>query len=111
MKVPPEELNCFQQITGHIIFDIKLVEDFRGKARFMGNVHKTRPPNSVTYSSVVSRDSVRIMLLVVALNNLDIQGADIENAYLTEPCREKVWMYRGIEFVELAGETLIMEKT
>ena len=100
----------FQQITGHIIFDIKLGEGFRRKARFVGDGHKTKPPSSITYSSVVSRDSVRIMLLVAALNNLDIQGADIENAYLTAPCREKVWMRGGIEFGELAGEILIIGK-
>ena len=106
----PEELIGFQQITGHLIFDIKLGEGFRRKARFVGDGHKTKPPSSVTYSSVVSRDSVRIMLMVAALNNLDIQGADIENAYLTAPCREKVWLRGGIEFGELAGEVLIVEK-
>ena len=94
----------FQQITGHIIFDIKLGKGFRRKARFVGDGHKTKPPSSITYSSVLSRDSVRIMLLVAALNNLDIQGADIENAYLTAPCREKVWMRGDIEFGELAGK-------
>ena len=51
-----------------------------------------------------------IMLLVAALDNLDIQEADIENAYLTVPCREKVWMRGGIEFGELAGEVIIIEK-
>ena len=47
---------------------------------------------------------------MVALNYLDIQGADIENAYLKAPCREKVWMSGGIEFGESAGEVLIIEK-
>ena len=106
----PEELVGFQQITGHIIFDIKLGEGFGRRARFVGDGHKTKPPNSITYSSVVSRDSVRIMLLVAALNNLDIQGADIETAYLTVPCREKVWMCGGIKFGELAEEVLIIER-
>ena len=105
-----DELIGFQQITGHIIFNVKLGEGFRRKARFVGDGHKTKTPTSVTYSSVVSRDSVRIILLIAALNNLDIQGADIENAYLTAPCRGKVWMKGGIEFGELAGEVLIIEK-
>ena len=72
----PEELVGFQQITGHIIFDLKMGEGFRRKARFVGDGHKTKPQSSITYSSVVSRDPIRIMLLVAALNNLDIQGAD-----------------------------------
>ena len=48
--------------------------------------------------------------MIAALNGLDIQGADIENAYLTAPCRKKVWMRGGIEFGELAGQLLIVEK-
>ena len=106
----PKELIGYQEITGHIIFDVKLGEGFRRKARFVGDGHKTETPSSVTYSSVVSRDSVRIILMLAALNNLDIEGADIENAYLTAPCREKVWLRGGIEFGDLSGETLIVEK-
>lgn len=104
------QLKGYQEITGHIIFDVKLGEGFRRKARFVGDGHKTETPNSVTYSSVVSRDSVRIMLMIAALNELDVEGADIENAYLTAPCREKVWMRGGIEFGDLEGEILIVEK-
>ena len=59
---------------------------------------------------MVSRDSVRIILMLAALNNLDIEGADIENAYLTAPCREKIWLRDGIEFGDISGETLIVEK-
>ena len=73
-------LKGYQEITGHIIFDVKLGEGFRRKVRFVGDGHKTKTPSSVTYSSVVSRDSVRIILMVAALNDLDIQGADIESA-------------------------------
>ena len=83
------ELVGYQEITGHVIFDVKLGEGFRRKAQFVGDGHKTETPSSVTYSSVVSRDSVRIILMLAALNDLDIEGADIENAYLTAPCREK----------------------
>jgi len=31
---------------------------------------------------VVTRESVRIMFLVAALNGLDILGADVQNAYI-----------------------------
>ena len=106
----PKELIGYQEITGHIIFDVKLGEGFRRKARFVGNGHKTETPSLVTYSSVVSRDSVRIILMLAALNNLDIEGADIENAYLTAPCREKVWFRGGVEFGDLSGEILIVER-
>ena len=60
-------------------------EGFRRKARWVADGHKTESPASVTYSTVVSKDSVRIMLLIVALNDLDIMGADVQNAYLDAP--------------------------
>ena len=52
----------FKEITGHVIFDIKLGENFRRKARFVADGHKTDTPAAITYSSVVSRDSVQIVL-------------------------------------------------
>ena len=73
----PDKLVGYQQITGHIIFDVKLGENFRRKARYVADGHKTDPPSSVTYSSVVSRESVRIYLTIGALNGLDIFTADI----------------------------------
>ena len=62
----------YQKITGHIIFDVKLGENFRHKARYVADGHKTSPPASVTYSTVDARVSVRIMLLAAALNNFDV---------------------------------------
>ena len=45
-----KDLIGYQQITCHIIFDVKLGERFRRKARFVGDGHKPRTPSSVTYS-------------------------------------------------------------
>ena len=78
-----------------MIFDIKLGENFWRKARYVADGHKTEVPASVTYSSVVSRYSVRICLLIAALNDLEVLGADIQNAYLTAPNREKCWTWAG----------------
>ena len=99
----------FKEITGHIIFDVKLGENFRRKARFVADGHKTTTPSSVTYSTVVSRDSVRICLTIAALNNLDVLAGDVEHAYLTAPCREKCWLRAGREFGELQGSILIVK--
>ena len=100
----PSKLVGYQKITTHFIFDIKLGENFRRKARLVADGHKTKIPTSVTYSSVVARDSVRICLLLAALNDLDIQAANIENAYLTAPCQERVWTIGGREFGSNAGK-------
>ena len=56
----------------------KLVgENFRQKARLVADGHLTEPPALVTYSTVVARDSIRICLMIAALNDLDIQAGDI----------------------------------
>ena len=80
----------YQNITCHMIFDVKMGEIFRRKAQFVAYGHKTKTPASITYSSVVSRDSFRVVLKIGALNDLDVVACDIQNAYLTEECRERV---------------------
>ena len=47
---------------------------------------------------------MRIYLLIAALNDLDIQSADIENAYLTDSCREKIWTIAGPNFLQDEGK-------
>ena len=70
----------------------------------------TDTPTSITYSSVVSRDSVRIALLAVALDGLDIKACDIQNAYLNAPCHEKVYTIVGKEFGSDAGKVMIIKR-
>ena len=76
----------YQEIKCHFVFDIKMGENFRRKARLVANGNETEAPPTLTYSSVVSRDSVRIALLAAALNDLNILSCDIQNAYLTANC-------------------------
>ena len=53
-----------------------------------GHKHKD-VPSYASHSSVVSRDSVRIMFMLAALNNLKIKSVDIGNAYLNAPNKER----------------------
>jgi hypothetical protein len=91
-----------QEIRCHMIFDVKL-GDLTRKARLVAGGHMTDPPASMTYSSVVSRESVRIAFLIAALNGLDVLSADIGNAYLNAECREMIFTVCGLEFGEEAG--------
>ena len=43
----------YQQIPCHMIFDVKM--DFTRKVRYVAEGHKTDPPTSQTYASVVCR--------------------------------------------------------
>ena len=89
-----------------MIFDIKMDGKFTRKCRFVAGGHTTDPPSSSTYSSVVSRDSVRIAFLIAAMNGLDVWAADIGNAYLNAPCREKRWTLARSEFGSEKGSVM-----
>ncbi len=60
---------------------------------------------------MVTRDSVRIALLLVALNDIDILATDIGNAYLNADPRERVYTTAGAEFgAELKGKYVLIVK-
>jgi hypothetical protein len=49
-------------------------------------------------------------LTIAALNDLDILGADVQNAFLTAPNKEKCWMTAGPEFGPEEGKTFLVVK-
>eukprot|EP01082_Thalassiosira_pseudonana_P015427 g13704.t1 g13704 contig9:237785-238624(-) len=97
----------YQFVHCHMIFDVKM-EDLRRKARLVAGGHTTVAPATMTYASVVSRETVRIALLIAALNDLPVWAADIMNAYVTAPNQEKIWTTLGPEFGEDAGKKAII---
>ena len=86
----------YKHIDCHMVFDIKM--DLTRKARLVTGGHQTDPPKESVYSSIISKDSVRIILTLVALNDLDILAVDVQNAYLNVLTKEKVYMMAGLEF-------------
>ena len=85
--------------------------DFTRKARMCARGDQTEPPSTLTHSSVVSRESVRLAFLIAALNDLDCEMFDIGNAYLNAPTTEKLYVPEaGIEFGENAGKVLIITR-
>jgi hypothetical protein len=51
----------------------------------------TKAPATITYASVVvSCETVRIALLMAALNDLNVKVGDVLNANITAPITEKV---------------------
>ena len=70
--------------------------------------HSTNPPETITYSSVVSRETVRIALALAALNDLEVKVADIQNSYIPAPVTEKIWTVLGKEFGQDAGKRAII---
>jgi hypothetical protein len=52
----------YQKIPCHMIFDVEM-EDFRQKARLVAGGHRTKAPATITYASVVSRETVHLALM------------------------------------------------
>jgi hypothetical protein len=74
-----------------MIFDVKM-EVFRQKARLVAGGHRTKALATITYASVVSRETVCLALTIASLNDLEVKVGNVLNAYITAPVKEKVWV-------------------
>ena len=89
-------------------FDIKM-EDLWKKTQYVVEGHPTVAHPTFTYSSVVSRESVCSALTLAAFNDMDVKTSDIQNAYLTASCLEKMWTTLGSKFgPHLAGNKFLV---
>ena len=89
----------YECIRCHMVFDIK-IGDLTRKARFCANGNETDPPKESTFSTVVSRETVRLYFLLAALHDTDILSADIQSECLSECAgvKEKLYAIAGKEF-------------
>ena len=88
----------YTKITTHMVFDVKL-ETLARKARLHADEHKVPElPKENTYSSVPSRDSVRIFFLLGALNGLEVLSANKQSVYLSAP------LAPGVKYCAVAKE-------
>jgi hypothetical protein len=85
-------------------------KNFRRKAQLVANGNQMETPPTLTYSSVISHDSVWIALLIAALNDLKLLACDIQNAYLTADCCKRIYIKAGPEFGTEAGSLMIVKK-
>ena len=70
----------WKKLTYLLIFDVKY--DERRKAGYVSGGHLTESSKSLTYASVVNRDSFRLGFPIAALNGLKVLAGDIQNTYL-----------------------------
>ena len=82
----------------------------RHKARLVADGSLTPEPAENIYSGVVSLKHLRLVIFLGELNNLELWGADIGNAYLEAHTQEKLFIIGGAEFEELQGFILIFNK-
>ena len=57
----------FIHVRTHMIFYINMDGKFTCNASLVEDGHKTAPPLSITYSSVVTRESARLSFLITGL--------------------------------------------
>ena len=78
-----------QFVQCSMVFNINM-EDFRQKARLVAGGHMTEAPATIRYISVVSRETIRMALMIATLNNLEVKLGNILNAYVQAPVTDKV---------------------
>ena len=62
----------------------------------------------ITYSSVVTRETGHSALMMTVLHDLEVKEADVLNAYVMAPNREKIWTVLGPGFGDNAGKSAII---
>ena len=104
LNAPPNH----QKIRVNLIFADTY--NWRHKARLVADGSLTPEPVENIYSGVVSLRHLRTVIFLGELNNLELWGADIGNAYLEVYTHEKLFMIAGAGFEELEGFILIFNK-
>ncbi|KAL7579256.1 hypothetical protein ACA910_011415 [Epithemia clementina (nom. ined.)] len=97
-----------RKIRVHLVFAVK--HDGRHKARLVAGGHLTPEPVESIYSGVVTTRSLRLVIFLAKLDELELWGADKGNAYLEAFTDELLFIVAGPEFGELAGHILIFLK-
>lgn len=98
----------YQKVDCHVILNIKMGEIFNFKTRMVASGHTTEVPATLTYSLVVSRESVRIALTIDALNGFKLLAYDIQNTFLTTKCIDKFYTRARPEFGSNHGKLMLI---
>ena len=53
------------------------MEDFRHKVRLVAGGHMIKALTTIIYASIVSRETIRIALMITTLNDLEVKLGDI----------------------------------
>ena len=96
-----------QFVQCHMVFNVKM-EDFRHKARLVAGGHMIGALSTILYASIVSKETVRIALMIAALNDLEVKSGDIINAFVQALVTERVWTTLGPDFYKDARKTVVI---
>ena len=82
----------------------------RHKTRLVADGSLTPEPAENIYSGVASLRHLRLVIFLGELNNLELWGADVGNAYLEAHSEETLFIIEGAEFEEVEGFIRIFNK-
>ena len=80
------------------------------KAKLVADGHLIRQPVETIYSGGVSLKSLHLVMLLSELNQLELWGAGIEDAYIEACTKEKLFLVAHPKFDELGGHIMVMYK-
>ena len=91
-----------------LVLDVKM-EDVRCRARLLAGGQMTKAPATITHASDVSRETVRMVLMIAALNDFEVKLDDILNSYAQTPVTKKVSSTLGSAFGKDTRKTAVIE--
>ena len=99
------------KIQVHLIYDYK--QDGRYKARTVASSNMTWPNIDTYYYIVISLRSMRTIVFLAELNNIETHTCDISNAYLTARTTENIIFNSGSKFAPFghAGHLPLIKTT
>ena len=82
--------------------------NFTLRSRMVTCSHNTAPTFSITYSSVVTRERVKLAFIISGMKYIYICAFDIGNAYLNAPCQGKLLTEGASEFGSEKGHVFLI---
>ena len=92
-EISPDEKKLsigHQYVQCNIVFNTK-EEDFRWKTQLVAKGNMTKAPANIMNTTVVSRETLKIALIIATLYNCEFKCGDILNTYIQAPVTEKAW--------------------
>ena len=91
-------------------YDFTVKHDLRRKARLVNGGHVTDASMYDSYAATIHTENIRLLLHIVASNNLNILTGDITTAYINAYTEEKIYSSAGPEFGAKEGYRVIVKK-
>ena len=98
-------------MKSHMIFGVNIDSAITIMARFFVDGHKFDTPTSMTYTSILSKQSVKVVLMLADLNGHNVKCSDVHNSYINSKTKEIVQFWNVREFGVHKGKVVIVVRS